>query len=134
MQRSEVMIGRSHASSPCGLHITRTDPCIHCARAAVNNAAALAEVVATHKNGQPLKRTEAVVREIRMRVAAGETIASVARSLGMDPSVCGKVASGYLGTTETSEANRKRAHQRGLPIKGEQEHRRAQALPRNVRL
>lgn len=87
---------RANAPSPCGIHHTYTWPCVHCARAAVHNAAALADVVPTYRSGQPLKRTEATVSEIRQRVASGEPITKVANDFGTTPSTIGKIVRGTL--------------------------------------
>lgn len=114
------MIGRSHAHSPCGLHETKTYPCVHCARAHAANAAALDDVIPTHKNGQPLKRTEENVAEVRRRVAAGESVTEVARSLGASGSQVGKIAKGTLGVDNLPATSPQRA---GMYRRGNAEER-----------
>lgn len=127
----------------CGIHITRTDPCVHCARAARQTADALANVVpipAAPKGRKGVPVAAKLTPEIQRLRGEGLTHEQIAARVGCSPATVSVTLRGItswgkkVAPYDETHANRRKAHQYFSPLKGERAHAKTLPLPRNAGL
>jgi hypothetical protein len=115
----------------CGIHVTDTRPCVHCARAARQTADALADVVPTPPGKRSASKrssstTEEIVRELRSQ---GLSFAKISARTGVSTTTAAAIANGrrydHKPRAHSQSDAQRRAHQRSMPGNGERAHRRA---------
>lgn len=114
-------------TGPCGIHITATRPCAHCARAkaAIDMDLAGTKAVARADGRRKNRMTDSDVARIRQDLAAGITMARIARETGFSESSIRDIRIGWSHRKSVAETQREQATPKYVETAAERKHRKA---------